>query len=75
MSESSLGRLKENRCAEPDCYHYTTKGYVYCNHHLYGGCSDTETNDFLNKNEKMLDVYAKKWKEELLQKLKSLKRE
>ncbi len=33
---------------------------------------DSETNEFLNKNEKMLDRYAEKWRDELKQKLKSL---
>ena len=33
---------------------------------------DSETNDFLNKNEKMIDRYAKIWRNDLKQKLKSL---
>ena len=28
----------EHKCAEPSCWHYSSSGYIYCNHCLHGGC-------------------------------------
>jgi hypothetical protein len=35
MSRNSIEWLKENKCAEPNCYNYVVRGYIYCVGHLY----------------------------------------
>lgn len=35
-SSLSLEYLKEHKCQEIDCYNFSVRGYVFCEHHLYG---------------------------------------
>jgi hypothetical protein len=36
MSRNNIEWLKENKCAEPQCFNYTARGYIYCEGHLHG---------------------------------------
>ena len=32
-------KLKFHKCAEPNCYNYQARGFIYCIKHMYGSPS------------------------------------
>jgi len=45
MTDSKARSILERKCAALNCWHRTLRGYIYCSHCLYRGCSTIKEED------------------------------